>query len=84
MDIGTLWNILTSFTGSGLPSLLILILIYLGYRKIQIILKRQRYMELNFTATDYALQQSLKNGYADHRDAKLKELLEREDFITQK
>lgn len=45
------------------------------------ILKTIRYMELKQIAMDYALEKSSKNGYADYRDEKMKELTSRDKFI---
>jgi hypothetical protein len=38
-------------------------------------------IDYKLQATDFALEQSFKNGYADHRNQKLKELLEADKFI---
>ena len=48
------------------------------------ILKRITLIEYKLHATDYALEKSFENGYANYRDAKLQELIESDDFINNK
>lgn len=52
--------------------------------KAKKILKRLTLIEYKQIATDYALEKSLENGYADYRDLKLEELIESDKFINKK
>jgi hypothetical protein len=52
--------------------------------KAKKILKRLTLIEYKQIATDFALEKSLENGYADYRDSKLEELIESDKFINKK
>jgi len=54
------------------------------FAKAKKILKRLTLIEYKQIATDYALEKSLENGYADYRDSKLDELIESDKFINKK
>jgi hypothetical protein len=51
-------------------------------RNVRKILKRIRLIEYKLQATDFALEKSFKNGYADYRDAKLIELIQSDKFVN--
>ena len=61
-----------------------LVLILAGFITAQLrrLLKKITYIEYKLIATDYALERSLKNGYADHRNEKLNELIQKDNFIN--
>jgi hypothetical protein len=40
-----------------------------------------KYIGMEIQATDYAIEQSLKNGYSKHRKEKLEELVSKCEFI---
>jgi len=48
------------------------------------LVKRMTLVEYKLRAADYALEKSLSNGYASHRDHKLRELLSSDKFINEK
>ncbi len=48
------------------------------------LVKRMTLVEYKLRAADYALEKSLSNGYANHRDQKLRELLSSDKFINEK
>lgn len=64
--------------------LVVLIIVSLIYSQARKMAHRIRYIEINSYATNFALEHSLGNGFAESRKGKLNELLEREHFVTDK
>ncbi len=61
---------------------IIIILAGAMLRNVRKILKRIKLIEYKIQATDFALEKSFKNGYADYRDAKLIELIQSDKFVN--
>jgi len=53
-------------------------------KEVRTIKNRQKYEHFKLEAVDYALAQESKNGYRDHRDKKMDELLKRDEFVYEK
>ena len=61
---------------------IIILLAGVMLRNVRKILKRMKLIEYKLQATDFALEKSFKNGYADHRDQKLIELIQSDKFVN--
>lgn len=59
--------------------IVLLTVIMNGIRKVN---NRITYLDYKLIATDHALEKSFDNGYANYRDAKLKELMQKNNFIN--
>jgi len=63
---------------------LLLLVAGLILSSVRKLVKRMALVEYKLLAADYALEKSLSNGYASHRDHKLRELLSSDKFINEK
>lgn len=69
---------------SELGKWLFIVLATLIMAQLTKILRRIKLLEFKWEATDYALEKSFDNGYANYRDTKLKELIAEEKFLHKK
>jgi hypothetical protein len=63
---------------------LLLLLAGLILQSVRKLVKRMTLVEYKLRAADYALEKTISNGYAVHRDHKLRELLSSDKFINEK
>ncbi|MBZ0204237.1 MAG: hypothetical protein K8I03_14575 [Ignavibacteria bacterium] len=77
-------EILNNPVVSEISKIIIAVLAGVILANMRKILKRITLIEYKLHATDYALEKSFENGYANYRDSKLQELIESDDFINNK
>ena len=63
---------------------LLLLVAGLILSSVRKLVKRMTLVEYKLRAADYALEKTISNGYAVHRDHKLRELLSSDKFINEK
>lgn len=63
---------------------LLLLVAGLILQSVRKLVKRMTLVEYKLRAADYALEKTISNGYAVHRDHKLRELLSSDKFINEK
>ncbi len=63
---------------------LLLLVAGLILSSVRKLVKRMTLVEYKLRAADYALEKTISNGYAVHRDHKLRELLSSDNFINEK